>query len=112
MISIHRSPLVDPNLYIYKHEGITIIAIVWVDDIAVGFSSNTAFDGMTTYLQPIINLKVMDLNMFVGIDISRNRDRKSISLGQQDYIETLARKHIDVENIKEWKHQLPSGTPE
>jgi hypothetical protein len=100
----------DPNLYIYNQNGVYIIIVVWVDDMAVGHNCSSTFKKLVTHMETRIKLKVQELNQFVGIQIQRDRKKRTITLLQAQYVEALAKKHLNLEGVKPWKHHTPSGT--
>ena len=57
-----------------------------------------------------INFKVTGMKTFVGIEIDRNREQQTITLRQTRYVEALASKHLDLENLKAYVDQLDYRT--
>ena len=101
---------VDPNLYILSDTDVFIMIIVWVDDLACGPNNPAKMDKVIGQIKKEINLKVVDMDTFVGLQIDRNRKERTLTLKQTRYVDALVGKHRDKGGIKAWKHFTPSGT--
>ena len=101
---------IDPNLYTMSSNSTYIIIVVWVDDLAVGYNDKPMLDTIISKLAKRIKLKVAELNTFIGVDITRDRKRRTITLSQSRYISSLANKHLSESSLKSWKHMTPSAT--
>jgi hypothetical protein len=84
--------------------------VVWVDDMACGFNNMDEFIKLTAHIAKQIKIKIMELDQFVGIEITRDRKARSVTLSQTQYVEALTKKHLNLPEIKPWKHHTPSGT--
>jgi hypothetical protein len=88
--------LAEPNLYI--HQEFPIMVAVFVDDIIVGYDK--AF--LTEYLQikekyaqviKIGSTDIKEVHKFCGVEISRDREKRTITLTQRSYINELAARY-------------------
>ena len=71
--------LIDPSLFVKRNENGVIIVIVWVDDMAIAYSSTEMLDAFKTELSKDINVKFEDkLDRFVGLEIERDLDAGTI----------------------------------
>jgi hypothetical protein len=77
----------DQGLYIYQKDEVRIIMPIWVDDVTLASNSQDAISGVIKQLQS--HFKLRDLgptSYLLGIEITRNRSQRSISLSQRQYI--------------------------
>ena len=79
----------------YIHQELPIMIAVFVDDIIVGYEKSVT----EMYLQikekyaAIIKISTTDItevHRFTGVEITRDRDRRSITLSQKGYINELS----------------------
>ena len=50
------------------------------------------------------------LTRFVGLQITRDRTARTITLTQEAYIERIFEQQLSVATHKDWKHETPCGT--
>src|SRR5579859_93922 len=77
----------DQGLYIYCKDEVKIIMPIWVDDVTLASNSQKAINKVIKQLQS--HFKLRDLgptNYLLGVEITRNRSERSISLSQRQYI--------------------------
>jgi len=84
--------LTEPNLYIHSEH--PIIIAVFVDDVIVGYdqTATEAYLGIKEKYSQLINIGSKDVNevhRFIGVDIARDRGKRTISLCQSKYIGEL-----------------------
>jgi hypothetical protein len=82
-----RHILSDPSVYIYNRDGVKAIVPIFVDDITLAGASEKDLDRFVAELAT--HFKLRDLgptSYLLGIEIIRNRDRRTISLSQRQYI--------------------------
>ena len=78
---------------IYTNKDFTLILIVYVDDIIALSPENKTIDSLYNNLSKTINIKDLgNISTFLGIEISRDRVNKSISLHQTTYTEKILSK--------------------
>src|ERR1700679_3825187 len=84
----------DPCVYIRKGPDGTQIITVWVDDLVI---FTITIKSMTNLKRKISEMfEVTDLgepNKIVGIKISRNQEKKSITITQSTYIDAILNKY-------------------
>jgi hypothetical protein len=77
----------DPSIYIYDQDGIKVIVPIFVDDITLAGESEKYLDNFVAKLAT--NFKLRDLgpiSFLLGIEITQNHKRRTISLSQHQYI--------------------------
>ena len=88
--------LAEPNLYL--HSELPIMVAVFVDDVIVGY----ARDATGSYLHlkdkyaELINIGskgINEVHKFTGVDIIRDRERKTMTLSQRSYIAELGTRY-------------------
>jgi hypothetical protein len=86
----------DSSLFIYKSSGITLLALVYVDDIILTGSDSTSIDRLIKVLSEDFPIKELgNLNFFLGIEVTQIPD--GIHLSQQRYIsDILQRTNMDL----------------
>ena len=103
--------MTDPSLFTFRQDDHFMMAVVWVDDILVGYSDKGTYESFCTAFKKLIHCKFEDkVERFVGVEITRDRDARTLTIKQTQYVERLFNHHLCAENVKEWKHQTPSGT--
>ena len=100
----------DPNLFVMIKDGFKMLIIVWVDDLAVAHNDYAKFDAFYAAISQQIKCTRKELDKFIGIEVTRDRKNKTLTLRQSLYLDTLAKKHLAVSESKEWKHVTPCGT--
>ena len=85
-----KRSMIDPCLYHLKTDEGEIILIVWVDDIAVGYSSKEMVNEFITNFSKEINCTVeWDMTEYIGLEIIRDWENQTITLRQTGYILSL-----------------------
>jgi len=85
--------LVEPNLY--THPSLAIVVAVFVDDIIAGFHAEAAEDygRIKEAYSKEIRIgspdSITPVHVFTGVEISRDRERRTITLTQTGYISRL-----------------------
>merc|ERR1712086_1175684 len=83
---------IDPCLFIYKKDGITMYGLLWVDDLIILDDDKTRRDEFVAYLRTTRGYTIADkgeATWVLGIAITRDRAERTIALSQQLYIETV-----------------------
>jgi hypothetical protein len=100
---------VDPCLYTREDEhGGRLLIIVWVDDLCVASSTQIMFDEFFAAFKIAFNSTTTKMERFVGIEIIRNIEQKTLTIKQTKYIEKIAKRFLSLPNTKEWK--TPTAT--
>ena len=99
---------IDPCLYTKFEDGAEIILIVWVDDLCIGTTTQQMFEDFFERFSKEYSSTKNKSPTFVGIDMKRDRSKKTITLNQTRYIEKLFDCFLSERNTKPWK--TPSGT--
>ncbi|GBE80375.1 hypothetical protein SCP_0300900 [Sparassis crispa] len=89
-----RQLFADPCAYIRTKNGKTEIIAVWVDDLLLFTNDHDLMDHLKKELQSMF--EVTDLGepkKIVGIEIERNREKKTIKVSQNKYIDSILRRH-------------------
>jgi hypothetical protein len=77
----------DSSIYIYIKDGVRIIIPIFIDDITLASSSQSALDRVVAELASHFKLRDLGPTSFLlGIEIIRDRAARSIALSQQQYI--------------------------
>ena len=93
----------------FIHSTKILIVIIYVDDILVILDSTKTITWLYQNLQPIITIKSLGpIGTFLGIEVTRNRDSRSITLGQQAYTKRLLEK-FGYPLAKETRPLVPIG---
>ena len=82
----------DPCIYIYTSPDSSdkIYIALYVDDFLTAGSNPLVLDNLETYLKSCVQeLSTSTLAKFLGISITRNRDNRTISLHQPDYLKEI-----------------------
>jgi histone deacetylase 1/2 len=84
----------DVSLFVYKHHGVTIFMLVYVDDIIVVSSTAQAIDCLLVQLRQSFPVKDLGkLGYFLGIEVKHQSD--GLHLSQRKYIvDLLARTNM------------------
>lgn len=77
----------DNCVFIGNLDSVQALLILYVDDALIMSESKTVLDKIVNYLKQGFKIKELDLNRFVGLEISRTQD--SICISQRDYIEQI-----------------------
>ena len=81
----------DPCVYIKKEEDCLTIIAIWVDDGLI-CGRIKRLDSVVKYLSQNFEMTCETVDCFVGIQIVRDRERKTIHLSQENYIASLLEK--------------------
>ena len=82
----------DHSLYIHETRG--LIILLYVDDMVLAASSRGSIDWAKAALHKHFNMTDLgELKMFIGVEISRNRSKRTLKAGQAPYIERILREH-------------------
>jgi hypothetical protein len=82
----------DPCVYIKKEEDCLTIIAIWVDDGLICGSDIKRLDSVVEYLSQNFEMTCEPVDCFVGIQIVRDRGRRTIHLSQENYIARLLEK--------------------
>ena len=83
----------EPCMFVKTTKDGIIIALVWVDDFAIGYNNRAMFDDFYSKYSARFNAKLIDkIDKFVGILITRDRARRQITLKQTDLVEKITGK--------------------
>jgi hypothetical protein len=77
----------DAAIYVYSKDNVKIIVPIFIDDITFAGNSKTQIDSCVQDLSKHFKLRDLGETKFLlGIEISRNRSKHSLSLSQKQYI--------------------------
>jgi hypothetical protein len=94
--------LADPCLYV-KHEGESIlICAVHVDDVLVAYNNTESYEQLWIKFNSRFKATRGPVEVYLGMEVTRNRDEGSIRLTQRVYIEKLFHKYLSEGNTKLW----------
>jgi hypothetical protein len=94
--------LADPCLYV-KHEGeIILICAVHVDDVLVAYNDVELYEQLWSKFNSRFKATRGPVEVYLGMEVTRNRDHGSIRLTQRVYIEKLFHKYLSEGNTKLW----------
>jgi hypothetical protein len=79
-------------VYIKKEEDCLTIIAIWVDDGLICGSDIKRLDSVVEYLSQNFEMTCEPVDCFVGIQIVRDRERRTIHLSQENYIARLLEK--------------------
>jgi hypothetical protein len=98
----------DPCVYSQPCAGGRIYALVHVDDIALAAPTSDILDRVKTQLGAFYKLKQTDMTNYLGMHVIRDRSKRTITLMQTGYIESLKDKYSVALNTDA---TLPPSTP-
>lgn len=82
----------DHSLFVYKHQGVTLYALVYVNDMLITGTSPILIHDLITKLHAKFSLKKLDIpKYFLGIEVHYHKNG-SILLTQSKYIKDLLNK--------------------
>ena len=85
-----KASIHDECLFTYKKGGVTVWALVYVDDVLMASSSMEALNAVVADLQRCFNLKVMpEVSLYLGMNIQRDREQRTISIGLQKFADKV-----------------------
>jgi hypothetical protein len=97
----------DTSLFIYKHSGVTLYMLVYVDDIIVTGSCDKTISTLLKELRSEFALKELgDLHFFLGIEVNQTSD--GIFLSQEKYALDLLQR-VGMKNCKPSPTSLSSS---
>lgn len=79
----------DPCVYFQQTETVIVIMVIWVDDALVFSNQKSHLDDIVHYLGRQFEMTSGKAGCFVGIQITRDRENKLISLHQEAYIKRI-----------------------
>lgn len=82
----------DPNLYLHPNG---LIVLLYVDDILIAYRKENTASANWVKKSLGLKFKITDLGpaqLFLGIEIERNRERKEISIRHERFIRTILRR--------------------
>ena len=83
---------VDPCLFIYNHNSIVMYGLLWVDDLVIMTNDNPTRDQFVDFLKGERQYTLTDkgeATWLLGIALSRDREKRTITLSQKLYIQTM-----------------------
>lgn len=90
---------------LYYDEARTIILVIYVDDGIVAAKSENLATELVTYLQKFLELKTMECKSYLGFEIDRDTEARTLKIHQTAYINRI----LDRFNMKDCKI---ASTPE
>ena len=89
----------DPGVFVRREGSKVVVLTVWVDDIVLAGNSIEMMNFTKRKLGEKLEVKDLGEPKFIlGLEITRDREKGTISLGQQNYIETIL-KRFGFENM-------------
>jgi len=95
-----KSSEIDPCIFVRHLAAGIIILLVWVDDLAIAYSSDEMFNEFAAAYKEAFPSKVdgggfdKGATVFTGITVERDRERRRISLHQHNHIERAYTKFV------------------
>lgn len=83
----------DPCVFYGSIHGERVILLLYVDDGLILSRSQTAIESLVGKLQNTFKITMGNANYYVGLEIERNRNESTISIGQHAYIDKIVRKY-------------------
>lgn len=99
----------DPSVFHGSIDGEKVILLLYVDDRLILSRSQTAIDSLIDKLQNTFKITLSNANWYAGLEIERNREQKTISIGQRTYIDKIVRKY-NMEDSKSISTPADIGT--
>ena len=96
--------VVDPCLYKYVvgGSGSILICAVHVDDVLCGYNDANSMDDFEKAFAKRFNASRVGASTYLGAEITRDRDARTITMTQRVYIEKMASKYLVGGNTKKW----------
>lgn len=94
--------LADPCLYMLREGEILLIAAVHVDDVLCAYNDNERYDKFWVKFSQRFKATRGPMEVYLGMEVTRDRDARSITLTQSVYIEKLFAKYLSAGNTKTW----------
>ena len=106
-----KQNLTEPTIFYRIEDEVILILLLWIDDVWAGFTrggrEKIFLPWFKTYKETY-NCKLLGpIALFVGLDISRDRDKKTITLSQSRYVKNMAKKFLTPEELSV-KETLPA----
>ena len=99
----------DPGLYYKASEGATLAVLVYVDDLLFA-GSKTEVQGILQRLKEVFDIHDLgDAVYFLGMEITRDRVKKTLALGQKKYTSDIL-KRFKMEDSRPKYVPVPAGT--
>ena len=84
----------DRSLYLYSRQDVRITVPVYIDDITMASASNASMDRVVGELKQHFKLRDLGETKFLlGVEITRDRSKRSISLSQRQYVLDMLEKY-------------------
>ena len=83
----------DPGLYILHQKLDSVYVLVYVDDLLIAGEDEKSIDAVKTTLKTIFKIRELDANLFVGIEITRNRSVGTLKVSQRLMASELVSKY-------------------
>jgi hypothetical protein len=104
MYGLRPSPA-DACLYVKRNGAQILIVLLWVDDLIICGSDRQQIEDFKRAISKRFNMKDLgDLKWILGMEVNRDRAKRTIKITQQAYINTLL-KRFGMEDCK------PLGSP-
>lgn len=82
--------LSDQCIYVARNSGNIMIVMVWVDDVLIACNQKCEEEKLRAALESRFKMKYLgDAKVILGIQITRDRMKKTVSIDQRRYIETV-----------------------
>ena len=106
-----KQNLTEPTIFYRIADKAILILLLWIDDVWAGFSRGgreKIFLPWFKIYKETFNCKLLGpIALFVGLDITRDREKKTITLSQARYVKAMAKKFLSAEELS-MKETLPA----
>ena len=106
MFGMERSE-VDPCIYVCRQTGDIILLGLYVDDGLLCCSRKETMKRMLNEMKSNFEITVTDPNFFIGLEIERDRNKRTIALHQRGYIDKILERF----NMSDCKPCVTPGDP-
>lgn len=80
----------DQCIYVARKPDSIVIVMIWVDDVLIAYNQKNEEEKLRAALESRFKMKYLgDASVMVGINITRDRKHRTISIDQQRYIEAI-----------------------
>lgn len=76
-------------VFVSKKEGASLIIAIYVDDGLIACSDPALLKQVLDYLKTKFEITVMDASCFVGLQIQRDRKKRTLTISQENYIKKI-----------------------
>ena len=94
--------LADPCMYVRRDGEMIMLCAVHVDDILCAYNDNEEYEKLWTAFSRRFNATRGDVDVYLGMEVHRDRDARTITLTQTVYIEKMFSKFLSASNTKAW----------